>query len=178
MGSPLSGTQTELYLQRIEKDYIKQWIDSEEIYYYKRYVDDIIILYNNNRIQKEQILQGIKHIDKNLSFKLTTEHKNSINFLVMTVDRKENKLEIGIYRKETSTDTTIHYTSNHPIEQKMAAFRYYINRLLTLPLTQEGKNKEWAEILNMAKSNRLPEDKITKNRAKKLIKCLQLLPAR
>jgi len=80
----------------------------------------------------------------------------------MTIDSKENKLEIGIYRKETSTDTTIHYTSNHPIEQKMAAFRYYINRLLTLPLTQEGKNKEWAEILNMAKSNGLPEEKITK----------------
>ena len=41
MGSPLSGTLAELYLQRIEKEYIKQWIDSEEIYYYKRYVDDI-----------------------------------------------------------------------------------------------------------------------------------------
>jgi hypothetical protein len=80
----------------------------------------------------------------------------------MTIDRKENKLEIWIYRKETSTDSTIHYTSNHPIEQKMAAFRYYINRLLTLPLTQEGKNKEWAEILYMAKSNGFPEDKITK----------------
>jgi len=74
MGSPLSGTLAELYLQRIEKEYIKQWIDSGELYYYKRYVDDIIILYNNNRTQEEQILQGINHIDKNLSFKLTTEH--------------------------------------------------------------------------------------------------------
>ena len=118
MGSPLSGTLAELYLQRIEKEYIKQWIDSGEIYCYKRYVDDIIILYNNNRTQEEQILQGINHIDKNLSFKLTTEHKNSINFLDMTIYRKEKKLEIGIYRKETSTDTTIHYTSNHPLEQK------------------------------------------------------------
>jgi len=44
----------------------------------------------------------------------------------------------------------------------MAAFRYYVNRLLTLPLTQEGKDKEWAEILNMAKSNGFPEDKVTK----------------
>jgi len=87
-------------------------------------------------------------------------------------------LQFAVTDKFKHVCTTIHYTSNHPIEQKMAAFRYYINRLLTLPLTQEGKNKEWAEILNMAKSNRLPEDKITKNRAKKLIKCLQLLPAR
>jgi len=59
MGSPLSGTLAELYLQRIENDYIKQWIDSEEIYYYKRYVDDIIILFNKNKIQEEQILHDI-----------------------------------------------------------------------------------------------------------------------
>jgi len=44
----------------------------------------------------------------------------------------------------------------------MAAFSYYTNRLITLPLTQEGKNKEWAEVPNMAKSNGIPENKITK----------------
>ena len=80
----------------------------------------------------------------------------------MTIDRKENKLEIGVYRKETSTGTTIHYTSNHPTEHKMAAFRYYINRLLTLPLTQEGKNKEWAEIHNMAKTTVSRKTKLQK----------------
>jgi len=46
MGSPLSGTLAELYLQRIENEYIKQWLDSKEIHYYKRYVDDILILFN------------------------------------------------------------------------------------------------------------------------------------
>jgi len=125
-------------------------------------MEEIIIIYKNNRIQEEKILLGIKHIDKNLSFKLITEHKNGINFLDMTIDRKENKLEIGVYRKETSTGTTIHYTSNHPTEHKMAAFRYYINRLLTLPLTQEGKNKEWAEIHNMAKTTVSRKTKLQK----------------
>ena len=45
MGSPLSGTLTELYLQCTEKECITQWIESEEIYYYKRHVDGITILY-------------------------------------------------------------------------------------------------------------------------------------
>ena len=44
MGSPLSGTLAELYLQKIEKDHIKQSLDSNEISYYKRYADDIIII--------------------------------------------------------------------------------------------------------------------------------------
>ena len=159
MGSPLSGTLAELYLQRIENDYIKQWIDSEELHYYKRYVDDII-LFNINKIQEEQLLQGINRIDQNLTFKLTTEDNNKINFLDLTITRKINKLEIGIYRKETNTDTAIHYLSNHPTEQKMAAFRCYINRLAALPITQEEKNTERTTILNMAKNNGFPTDKI------------------
>ena len=41
MGSPISGTLTEIYLQLIEELYIKHWTESQEIVYYKRYVDDI-----------------------------------------------------------------------------------------------------------------------------------------
>ena len=44
----------------------------------------------------------------------------------------------------------------------MAAFKYYINRLLTLPLTQEGRNEEWATIINIAKNNGFPIGKITR----------------
>jgi len=43
MGSPISSTIAEIYLQHIENEYIKQWLDSKEICYYKRYMDDIII---------------------------------------------------------------------------------------------------------------------------------------
>jgi len=81
MGSPLSGTLPELYLQKIEKDYIKQWMDSNEISYYKRYVDDIIIIYNKDRIKEEQILHAINNVDEHLTFKLTSENNNAINFL-------------------------------------------------------------------------------------------------
>ena len=52
MGSPLSGMLAELYLQRIENNYIKQWLDSEKIYYYKRYVDDITILFNKTKYKR------------------------------------------------------------------------------------------------------------------------------
>ena len=61
-------------------------------------------------------------------------------------------MSINIYRKPTDTDTTIHYLSNHLLEQKMAAFRYYINRLITLPITQERKEIEWATIQITAKT--------------------------
>jgi len=138
MGSPLSGTLAELYLQKIEKDHVKLWQDSKEISYYKRYVDDIIT-YNTDRINEERILLAFNNIDKNLTFNLTPENNNTINFLDLTISRKQNKLELGIYRKEMNSDTTIHNTSNHPMEQKTTVLRYYVNRLISLPLTQMEK---------------------------------------
>jgi len=99
MSSPLSGTLAELYLQKIEKDHIKQWLDNKEISYYERYVDDIIIIYNKERIKEEQILHAMNNVDENLTFKLTPENKNTINFVDLTIRKKQNKLELGIYRK-------------------------------------------------------------------------------
>jgi len=139
MVSPLSGTLAELYLQLLEKQYIKHWISSREVSYYKRYVDDILIIYNENRITKEKILQEFNKVDSNLEFKMTTEDNKCISFLDLNIHRKPNRTELGIYRKETNTDTSIHNQSNHPQEHKVAAYRFHINRLLTLPLTQKEK---------------------------------------
>jgi hypothetical protein len=43
-----------------------------------------------------------------------------------------------------TTDTTINYISNHPMEHKLAAYRYYINRMNAFPLKEENRNKEYA----------------------------------
>jgi len=152
MGSPISGTIAEIYLQKIKEEYIKQWLDSQEISYYKWYVDDIIILYNQNLTNEIQILEAFNKADKNLQFKMTTKENQKVQFLDLTIHREENNMSINIYRKPTDTDTTIHYLSNHLLEQKMAAFRYYINRLITLPITQERKEIEWATIQITAKT--------------------------
>ena len=74
MGSPISSTMAEVYLQYIEEMYIKQWLDSKKIVYYKRYVDDILIIYDQNRTNEQTILR-VHHInttDRNLQFKMST----------------------------------------------------------------------------------------------------------
>ena len=59
---------------------------------------------------------------------------NSVNFLDLSITRNPTHLGIGIYRKPTTTDTTINFRSNHPLEHKMAAYNFLIRRMLTLPL--------------------------------------------
>jgi hypothetical protein len=43
MGSPISGTMAEIFLQYIENRHLKPLLDSKNIIFYTRYVDDILI---------------------------------------------------------------------------------------------------------------------------------------
>jgi len=55
-------------------------------------------------------------IHKYLEFKLTKEGKN-ITYLDLFIHRNNNDLHLGIHRKPTQTDTTIHFASNTLLEQ-------------------------------------------------------------
>jgi hypothetical protein len=156
MGSPTSTTIAEIYLQYFENIYIKHWLDSKEMVFYKRYVDDIMILYDQQRTDKHKILQQINEIDKHLQFKISTEVNNTINYLDILIHRNNDAITIEIYRKPTEKSTIIHLISNHPFENKIPAFLYYINRLTTLPITEKSKQKEWGTILTIAKNNGYP----------------------
>ena len=58
-----------------------------------------------------------------------------------------------MYRKPTTTDITINYLSIHPMEHKLAACCYYINRMLSLPLTKERQANESKTIQTIAQNN-------------------------
>ena len=49
-----------------------------------------------------------------------------------------------------------HFTSNHPLEHELAAYIFYINRLLSAPITEQEKQHEWNTICTMAKNNGFP----------------------
>jgi hypothetical protein len=93
---------------------MKQIIDTNNILFYTIYVDDILIIYDTKKISPETILDHINCIHPALKFTPTHEHNNTINFLDLTIIRNPSKIEIDIYRKPTTTDTTINYTSTTP----------------------------------------------------------------
>jgi hypothetical protein len=132
---PISSTIAETYLQYLENIYIKHWMESKEILFYKCYVDDILIAYDPEKTNEQIILQRINNIDSKLQLKMTTEENNTINYLDILIRRNIINITIEIYRKPTETGTVIHYKSNHPHEHKIAAFLYYVNRLITMPIT-------------------------------------------
>jgi hypothetical protein len=139
-GSSISSTVVEFYIQFLEGLYIKEWLENKQILYYKRYLDDILIIYNQNKTNEQNILNHANSTDKHLQFKLSTEESKLINYLQLSIYRNNN-IDLEIYRKLTATDTIIHFSSNHPFEHKLAVFHYYINRMLTLPITKQPKQQ-------------------------------------
>jgi len=77
-------------------------------------------------------------LHKNLKLTPTHENNAQINGLDLLITRQTYDLYIDIYRKPTTTDTTINYISNHPMGHKFAAYRYHINRMITLSLKEEN----------------------------------------
>jgi len=45
---PISSTVAEIFLQHIENTHLKQLLDTKNIVFYTRYVDDILLVYDTN----------------------------------------------------------------------------------------------------------------------------------
>ena len=88
---------------------------------YTRYVDVILIIYNTTRIHPHAINTYINQIHDNINLNPTHENQRFINFIDLTIKSKETKLEIDMYRKPTTTDTTINFLSNHPVGHQWQA---------------------------------------------------------
>jgi hypothetical protein len=93
---------------------------------------------------------------KHLDFKMTEEINNTPNYLDPQINRTHGKIQLGIYRKSTQTDTTIYFNSNNPLQHKLAAYIFYINRLLSTPITEKVKQYDCNTICTIAKNNGLP----------------------
>jgi hypothetical protein len=126
--------------------------------YYRRYVDDIIIIFDQNKTDEHTITNHMNsiHTCRYLELKLTTEENNNVSYVDLLIHRDNHGLRIGIYRKPMQTDTTIHFTSNHPLERKLATYNFYINRMLSMPITIQARQQEWDTICTIARKNGFP----------------------
>jgi len=120
---------------------------------YVRYVDGILVIYDTTKINLHTINTYTNKIHNNIKLNPTYEEHNSIALLDLTITCRHTKLEVDIYRKQTTKDTTINFLSNHSIEQKMAAFRFHIIRMHSLPLNPDKKQTEWEIMQSIAKNN-------------------------
>ncbi|XP_023223254.1 uncharacterized protein LOC111624595 [Centruroides sculpturatus] len=125
MGSPLSGILCELVVRRLERRVLCRF--KEDIVYFSRYVDDILILWRNNS-RVHEFMSRIN--DNNDGLKLRLEQKSTFNvhFLDINIRFMKGHLSTSVYTKPTHTPLYIPSQSMDPYQYKMAAFRTLIRR--------------------------------------------------
>jgi hypothetical protein len=60
---------------------------------YFRYVDDILLIYNPNKTNIQEMLAEFNKQQQNIKFEIEKETHKSIHFLGLTTQRQEQKLE-------------------------------------------------------------------------------------
>lgn len=144
MGSPLSPLLADLFMDHFETNYILNNNNfKDKIIYYYRYVDDVLMLWNDSLDNAYLFLNHLNSLHNKIKFTMEIENLNkTINFLDLTINNVQNKHSFQIYRKPTHTGLIINNTSQHPISHKHAAFHSHISRLFNIPLNSDNFDKE------------------------------------
>ena len=97
--------------------------------YWHRYVDAVLYLYEGPPPVAGEFLNHLNSFFPSIIFTLEVGGSN-INFLDLTIRILEGYHTFSIYRKDSATDSTIDGASFCPWPHKLAAFHWYIHRLV------------------------------------------------
>ena len=119
MGSPLSGLLADVFMNHFERKYImSNPAYKNKILAYYRYVDDTFMLFDGTTRQIESMVSSLNKTHPNIKFTLEHEADNKISFLDAMIVKQNGNLAFKVYRKPTTTNSTIHSSSFHPLSQK------------------------------------------------------------
>ena len=117
MGSPLGPSLANAFLCHHETKWLNDCPDKFKPVFYKRYVDDIFVLFKRSEhVKPFADYMNSKH--KNINFSFETEKDGQMPFLDVNVFRENGKFVTNVYRKETFTGVYINFSSFIPLEHK------------------------------------------------------------
>ena len=129
MGNPLSPLLPKIFMNNLEDIISKHSLFKKCIYWY---VDDILVCFNGTYTQIDTFLQYLNTVHPNIKFTMALESINSIKFLYFMLKKFNNRRKFSIYHKPFHTDITIHSSSCHTYQHKIAAYNSMIYRLIKM----------------------------------------------
>ena len=131
MGTPMAPNFANMFMSQIENTIITYAPDALQPLLWKRYIDDIIIVWQHG---EESLIKFIEHANSiHATFKFESEYsKDKVNFLDTTIYfNDENILESTLFIKPTDICTLLQASSFHPTHCKKGiiysqALRYRI----------------------------------------------------
>ena len=153
MGNPLSPLIAEVFMSNFE---VKLKTRNMLPRVWHRYVDDIFAVIK--RTDLNTTLNMLNEQYPEINFTCEVENEQKLTFLDLTLQRIQNKIEIAVHHKSTSTLRYIPSDSYAPIQHKLAAFHSLAHRLVSLPLSLTNYIQEYEYIKKVAKTNGYSEE--------------------
>ena len=111
MDSPLGPTLANAFLCFYEKKWLEQCPVEFKTVYYRRYVDDIFVLFRS----RDHLVKFRDYLNKyhpNLEFSFEKEKNGKLPFLDVEVSREGNKFVTTVHRKPTFRGVYTHFHSS------------------------------------------------------------------
>ena len=131
MGSPLGLTLANIFLCYHESNWLKDCPKDFKPVYYKRYVDDIFVLFNKPE-HAHFFLEHMNKKHKNMKLSIETEINRSLSFLDVKIFRENNKFVTSVFRKGTFSGVYTNFISFIPLEYKFCLGCTLLNRCFNL----------------------------------------------
>ena len=117
MGSPLGPTLANVFLSHHETSWLENCPAQFKPAYYRRYVDDVIVLFTS----KDHVKKFLRYMNsrhRNIEFTHEEEKDGSLPFLDVLITRVDNRFVTSVYRKKTFSGVYLNFKSFLPIDYK------------------------------------------------------------
>ena len=110
MGSPLGPMLANAFLVYFEKNWLQNCPSDFKPHYYRRYVDDIFVLFTSPK-HLEAFRNFLNGRHANMSFTIEREKQNRMSFLDIAIICEDKTFTTSVYRKPTSSGVYTHFNS-------------------------------------------------------------------
>ena len=128
MGSPLGPALANIFMCNFENKWLKDCRHSLKPVFYRRYVDDIFVLFSSLD-QAEKYLSS-KHL--NINFSIEKENEARLSFLDVNIFREKGKFVTNVYRKKTFSGVYTNFDSFIPETYKTGLIKSLLSRCFSL----------------------------------------------
>ena len=124
--------------------------------YWRRYVDDTFIVWEHGRHTLDQFHQHLNDACPSIQFTREVEEDGKLAFLDVEVSKSSDKLKTKVYRKPTSSNVYLKYTSHHSDSIKSGVFKCLAKRGDTVCSQVQDKAEEMAYLKQIFRENGYP----------------------
>ena len=107
----------------------------------------------------DEFLKKLNGIHPKIKWEAVFEENGQLPFLdVLVVRNEDGSFTTTVYRKPTHSDRYLHWTSNHPVKDKLSGIRTLVYRANHYCSTASLKMAELAHLRKTFADNRYPEE--------------------